>query len=188
MRTTSDFSLVCPAAGRRGWLWTAVLVCALWMAAGVSAGAQTPVVIGRTAQKSAAVRSRASKNPATTRRRTAVSATAAPAAKRDEQVYEVVEQMPKFANGDAALMQYLNAETHYPAEAARQNVQGRVIVGFIVERDGSISNVKVLRSVEASLDTEAVRVVSSMPRWTPGRQNGRTVRVKFQVPVTFRLQ
>lgn len=106
----------------------------------------------------------------------------------ENKVFEVVEQMPKYPGGDAALMQYLTSHTNYPTVAAENGVQGRVIVGFVVERDGSITDVKVLRSVDPSLDREATRVVKSMPKWTPGKQNGSTVRVKFQVPVTFRLQ
>ena len=85
-------------------------------------------------------------------------------------------------------MQYLSSNIHYPAVAAENGVQGRVVVGFVVERDGSITDVNVMRSVDPSLDREAVRVVKNMPRWTPGKQNGSAVRVKYQVPVTFRLQ
>ena len=84
-------------------------------------------------------------------------------------------------------MQYLSSNIHYPAVAAENGVQGRVVVGFVVERDGSITDVNVMRSVDPSLDREAVRVVKNMPRWTPGKQNGSAVRVKYQVPVTFRL-
>ena len=96
--------------------------------------------------------------------------------------------MPMYPGGDAALMQYLSSNIHYPAVAAENGVQGRVVVGFVVERDGSITDVNVMRSVDPSLDREAVRVVKNMPRWTPGKQNGSAVRVKYQVPVTFRLQ
>lgn len=103
-------------------------------------------------------------------------------------IFTVVEQMPMYPGGDAALMQYLSSNIHYPAVAAENGVQGRVVVGFVVERDGSITDVNVMRSVDPSLDREAVRVVKNMPRWTPGKQNGSAVRVKYQVPVTFRLQ
>lgn len=96
--------------------------------------------------------------------------------------------MPLFPGGDAALMAYLRDNIHYPTVAAENGVQGRVVVGFVVERDGSITDVNVLRSVDPSLDREAMRVVKGMPRWTPGKQNGSAVRVKYQVPVTFRLQ
>ena len=103
-------------------------------------------------------------------------------------VFTVVEQMPSFPGGDAALMSYLANNIHYPTVAAENGVQGRVVVGFVVERDGSITDVSVLRGVDPSLDREAMRVVKSMPRWTPGKQNGSAVRVKYQVPVAFRLQ
>ena len=106
----------------------------------------------------------------------------------ETKIFTVVEQMPMFPGGDAALMGYLRDNMHYPTVAAENGVQGRVVVGFVVERDGSITDVNVLRSVDPSLDREAMRVVKGMPRWTPGKQNGSAVRVKYQVPVTFRLQ
>ena len=106
----------------------------------------------------------------------------------ETKIFTVVEQMPMYPGGDAALMGYLRDNIHYPTVAAENGVQGRVVVGFVVERDGSITDVNVLRSVDPSLDREAMRVVKSMPRWTPGKQNGSAVRVKYQVPVTFRLQ
>ena len=106
----------------------------------------------------------------------------------ETKIFTVVEQMPMFPGGDGALMSYLSSNIHYPTVAAENGVQGRVVVGFVVERDGSITDVNVLRSVDPSLDREAMRVVKSMPKWTPGKQNGSAVRVKYQVPVTFRLQ
>ena len=106
----------------------------------------------------------------------------------ETKILTVVEQMPMFPGGDAALMGYLRDNMHYPTVAAENGVQGRVVVGFVVERDGSITDVNVLRSVDPSLDREAMRVVKAMPKWTPGKQNGSAVRVKYQVPVTFRLQ
>ena len=106
----------------------------------------------------------------------------------ETKIFTVVEQMPMFPGGDGALMGYLRDNIHYPTVAAENGVQGRVVVGFVVERDGSITDVNILRSVDPSLDREAMRVVKSMPRWTPGKQNGSAVRVKYQVPVTFRLQ
>ena len=105
----------------------------------------------------------------------------------ENKVFDMVEEMPSFPGGQAALMQFLQSNTHYPAVAQENGVQGRVTVSFVVEKDGSITDVQVARSADPSLDKEAVRVVKSMPRWTPGRQNGSTVRVKFNVPVTFRL-
>jgi tonB family C-terminal domain len=105
----------------------------------------------------------------------------------ENKVFDMVEEMPSFPGGQAALMQFLLSNTHYPAVAQENGVQGRVTVSFVVEKDGSITDVQVARSADPSLDKEAIRVVKSMPRWTPGRQNGSTVRVKFNVPVTFRL-
>lgn len=104
------------------------------------------------------------------------------------EVYGVVEQMPTFPGGQQKLMEYLTENIHYPKELAEICVQGRVICTFVVERDGSISNVKVAKSVDPLLDKEAVRVVSSMPKWCPGKQNGVAVRVKYTLPVTFRLK
>lgn len=103
-------------------------------------------------------------------------------------VFEVVEQMPSFPGGNEALMKFLSENVKYPVVAQENGVQGRVVVSFVVERDGSITDVKVVRSVDPSLDKEAARVVKSMPRWIPGKQNGATVRVKYNVPVSFRLQ
>ena len=121
----------------------------------------------------------------------AVAAPPPPPAPKPEvatKVFDVVEEMPSFPGGNAALMSYLNSNTKYPVVAQENGVQGRVIISFVVKRDGSISDVKVARSVDPSLDREAQRVVKSMPRWTPGKQNGQTVRVKYTVPVVFRLQ
>ena len=106
----------------------------------------------------------------------------------ETKIFTVVEQMPMFPGGDAALMNYLKNNINYPTVAAENGVQGRVVVGFVVERDGSITDVNVMRGVDPSLDREAMRVVKGMPRWTPGKQNGSAVRVKYQVPVSFRLQ
>ena len=106
----------------------------------------------------------------------------------ETKIFTVVEQMPMFPGGDGALMGYLSQNIHYPTIAAENGVQGRVVVGFVVERDGSITDVNILRGVDPSLDKEAMRVVRSMPKWTPGKQNGSAVRVKYQVPVSFRLQ
>lgn len=106
----------------------------------------------------------------------------------ETKIFTVVEQMPMYPGGDAALMGYLRDNIKYPTVAAENGVQGRVVVGFVVERDGSITDVKILRGVDPSLDREAMRVVKSMPRWNPGKQNGSAVRVKYQVPVSFRLQ
>lgn len=121
----------------------------------------------------------------------AVAAPPPPPAPKPEvatKVFDVVEEMPSFPGGQGALIQYLSSNIKYPVVAQENGVQGRVIVSFVVERDGSISDVKVARSVDPSLDREAQRVVKSMPRWSPGKQNGSTVRVKYTVPVVFRLQ
>ena len=106
----------------------------------------------------------------------------------DEEVHIVVEQPPSFPGGDAALMEYLNNNISYPAIAVDMNIQGKVTCSFVVGKDGSIQDVRVERSVDGSLDKEAVRVIKSMPRWIPGRQGGNAVKVKYYLPVTFRLQ
>ena len=103
-------------------------------------------------------------------------------------VYEVVEQMPTFPGGDAALMKYLAENIKYPVSAQKAKEQGRVVVQFIVEKDGAVTSVKTVRSVAPALDAEAVRVIKAMPKWTPGRQGGQPVRVNYHVPVSFRLQ
>ena len=112
----------------------------------------------------------------------------APPAVEESRVFEVVEQMPQYPGGDAALTTFLAQHVKYPAVAEENGIQGRVVCTFVVERDGSISDVRVVKSVDPSLDKEAVRVLKSMPRWVPGKQNGATVRVIYTVPVTFRLQ
>ena len=106
----------------------------------------------------------------------------------EEKVFDVVEQMPSFPGGNTALMKFLNENIHYPVVAQENGVQGRVVVSFVVERDGHITDVQIARSVDPSLDKEAQRVVKSMPKWIPGKQNGSAVRVKFNVPVSFRFQ
>lgn len=105
----------------------------------------------------------------------------------NETVYDQADQMPSFPGGASGLNSWLSENIHYPAAAKANKVQGRVIVTFVVERDGSISNAKVARSVDPALDREAIRVVSAMPTWNPGRKNGEPVRVKYTVPITFRL-
>ena len=102
--------------------------------------------------------------------------------------YDVVEQMPQFPGGTGKLFEFLSMNVKYPAEAEKNDVQGRVIVTFVVEKDGEVSNAKVVKSVNPALDAEALRVINAMPKWTPGMQGGEPVRVKYTVPVTFRLQ
>ena len=106
----------------------------------------------------------------------------------ENKVFDVVEQMPSFPGGMSALMNYLNNNIKYPVIAEENGIQGRVIVQFIVGKDGHISDVKVAKSVDPSLDKEAVRVVKAMPKWIPGKQNGQAVTVRYTLPVTFRLQ
>ena len=105
-----------------------------------------------------------------------------------EEIFKSVEQMPQFPGGDAALMKYLSSHINYPPMAAENNVQGKVILQFVVEKDGRVGEVKVARSVDKDLDKEAIRVVKSLPKFTPGRQNGQPVRVWYTLPVTFKLQ
>ena len=106
----------------------------------------------------------------------------------DDKVYEVCEQMPIFEGGDAALLKYLTDSVKYPELAKKHGVQGRVVIGFIVEKDGSLTDVKVLRHVDIALDAEALRVVKGMPKWIPGCQDEQLVRVRYNVPVSFRLK
>ena len=103
-------------------------------------------------------------------------------------VYDVVDEMPQFPGGPSKLFEYLARNVMYPAEAEKAGIQGRVIVTFVVEKDGSITNAKVVKSINPLLDAEALRVINGMPKWTPGKQNGEATRVKYVVPVTFRLQ
>lgn len=111
-----------------------------------------------------------------------------PKNEEENKVFDVVEEQPSFPGGQGALMAWLRDNIKYPVVAAENGIQGKVIVQFVVGKNGSISNVKVLRSVDPSLDREAVRVVSSMPNWTPGKQNGTSVNVRYTLPVTFKLQ
>ncbi len=104
-----------------------------------------------------------------------------------EKVFDVVEQMPEFPGGTGELMKYVSMSVRYPEKALKAGTQGRVIVNFIVEADGSISNANVQKGVSEELDKEALRVIESMPKWIPGMQNGKAVRVYYALPVTFRL-
>ncbi len=103
-------------------------------------------------------------------------------------VYMIVEQMPEFPGGDKSLFQFIADNTKYPADAKEKGIKGRVFVNFIVEPDGSVSDIKVLRGIGSGCDEEAVRVVESMPKFKPGMQNGEAVRVSYTVPVIFRLE
>ena len=106
----------------------------------------------------------------------------------EHDVYQIVEQMPEFPNGQEALMLYIAKQVKYPAEAKKAGAYGRVFVGFIVEPDGSLSDFKVLRGIGYGCDEEALRIVKSMPKWQPGMQRGKAVRVQYLVPVNFRLE
>ena len=107
--------------------------------------------------------------------------------KEEIKIYSSAEQMPQFPGGEAALMKYIQSHIQYPPTAAKNHVQGRVIVQFVVWKDGSVSEVNVVRSVDNDLDREAVRVCKTLPKFTPGRQNGKAVDVWYTVPVTFKL-
>ncbi|MDY9918527.1 MAG: energy transducer TonB [Proteiniphilum sp.] len=105
-----------------------------------------------------------------------------------EEIFVVVEEQPEFPGGQAAMMKFLSDNIRYPVIAQENGIQGRVICNFVVERDGSITDVQVVRGVDPSLDREAIRVIQQMPRWKPGKQRGSAVRVRFTLPVVFRLQ
>ena len=111
-----------------------------------------------------------------------------PKEEKKEEICRSVEQMPQFPGGEAALMKYLQSHINYPPMAAENNVQGRVVVQFVVDKTGKVGEVKVVRSVDKDLDREAVRVCKSLPKFTPGRQNGQAVSVWYTLPVTFKLQ
>jgi protein TonB len=110
------------------------------------------------------------------------------AAPKEEQVFTVVEQQPEFNGGMAALGQYLGKNLRYPAAAQRANVSGRVFVSFVVNTDGSIQDVSVLKGLGFGTDEEAIRVIKAMPKWRPGKQSGRPVRVKYNLPINFTLE
>jgi protein TonB len=105
----------------------------------------------------------------------------------EEEIFMVVEDQPEFSGGTAALLEYLRKNIKYPAICRENNIQGRVLVTFIVNKDGAIVEPEVVKSVNPSLDKEALRVISTMPNWKPGSQRGKPVRVKYTVPVNFRL-
>jgi len=106
----------------------------------------------------------------------------------DDKVYDVCEQMPIYEGGDAALLKYLRENLKLPEEDKERGMQGRMVVGFVVEKDGSLTNVKVLRAVDIALDAEVLRVVKGMPKWIPGRHNGQRVRVRHLLPIHICLQ
>lgn len=105
----------------------------------------------------------------------------------DPKVFDTVEQMPEYPGGMQAMIEFLQANMKYPENAAKQKVEGRVMVQFVVETDGSVTDVHVAKQVFPSLDAEAIRVVQAMPKWTPGKDKGRVVRVKYNLPIVFRM-
>ncbi|MBQ3930372.1 MAG: energy transducer TonB [Paludibacteraceae bacterium] len=105
----------------------------------------------------------------------------------EQKIHVVVEKMPEFPGGNEAMSRWLSKNIKYPLIAQENNIQGRVVCQFVVNSDGKIVDVQVVRGVEASLDAEAVRVIKSMPAWTPGRQGGKNVRVKYTLPIRFKL-
>ena len=106
----------------------------------------------------------------------------------ENKVFVVVETMPKFPGGDAALMSFIAQSIKYPVTAIERGLEGRVICSFVIDKDGTITDVEVLRGIDVSLDKEAVRVIGMMPKWSPGMQRDKTVRVKYTLPINFRLQ
>ena len=107
---------------------------------------------------------------------------------QEQEIFQIVEEMPSYPGGEQKLMEYVAKNIKYPQIARETGIQGRVFVGFVVEPDGSVSNVKVLRGIGGGCDEEAVRVVKSMPKWKPGKQRGKAVRVSYMLPVNFKLQ
>ena len=106
----------------------------------------------------------------------------------DDEIYQIVDEMPSFPGGEAKLLEYISNNIHYPQAARENGIQGRVFVGFVVETDGSVSNVKLLQSIGGGCDEEAVRVIKSLPRWKSGKNHGKPVRVSYQIPISFKLQ
>ena len=106
----------------------------------------------------------------------------------NDQVYTVVEKQPSFPGGVSVLMKYIANNIQYPKEAQEKGLQGRVITAFIIRKDGSIDDIKVMRGIDPLLDKEALRVVQSMPKWEPGEQRGEAVSVRYILPIQFKLQ
>ena len=119
---------------------------------------------------------------------TTVSAQKTVVSQKNDQIFDVVEQMPEYPGGMQALFEFLKENIKYPEDAQKQKVEGRVLAKFVVETDGSISNIEVVKHAFPSLDAEAVRVIQAMPKWSPGKQKGQAVRVKYVVPINFNLK
>ena len=107
---------------------------------------------------------------------------------QEQEIFQIVEEMPAYPGGEQKLMEFISKGIKYPQIARETGIQGRVFVGFVIEPDGSVSNVKVLRGIGGGCDEEAMRVVKSMPKWKPGKQRGKAVRVSYMLPVNFKLQ
>jgi len=105
----------------------------------------------------------------------------------EQEIFQIVEEMPSYPGGERALLEYVAKNIKYPQIARETGIQGRVFVGFVVEPDGSVSNVKILRGIGGGCDEEAMRVIKSLPKWKPGKQRGKAVRVSYQIPVVFKL-
>jgi len=108
--------------------------------------------------------------------------------KVEEEIFVVVENMPEFPGGELALRKFIATAIKYPSIAQENGIQGKVFVNFVVDKDGSISNAKIARGVDPSIDKEALRVVMTLPKWKPGMQRGKNVRVSYTVPISFQLQ
>lgn len=119
---------------------------------------------------------------------TTVSAQKTVVAKKNQKVFDIVEQMPEYPGGQAALFEFISKNVKYPEDAVKKKVEGKVFVTFVVDTDGKITDVSLMRKVFPSLDAEAIRVISAMPNWIPGKQKGQVVRVKYTVPIMFRLK
>ena len=117
-----------------------------------------------------------------------VSAQKTVVSQKNDKVFDVVEQMPEYPGGMQALFEFISQNIKYPADAQKQKVEGRVLAKFVIETDGSISDIEVVKNAFPSLDAEAVRVIQAMPKWIPGRQKGQAVRVKFVMPINFSLK
>jgi protein TonB len=106
----------------------------------------------------------------------------------NDKVLEKAEVMPEFPGGEQAMMKFVSENVQYPEKAKEKEISGRVLVGFIVEKDGSVNEVKIVRGIGGGCDEEAVRVVKAMPKWKPGKQDGKTVRVSYTMPFFFKMQ
>ena len=151
----------------------------------VKMGSQTLSIVGQQSSPAVKAEGVASKDNTVTKK--SEVPTTKPQPQEDEKVFDVVEKMPEFPGGPQALFQFLSKGIHYPVAAMKNNTQGRVILTFVVGKDGTISQTKVVKSVSPELDAEALRVVNSMPAWQPGMQNNKPVNVKYTVPISFKL-